>query len=62
MTSGNLLYTIIILPGAIVLWILSGFKKSFFKMLEPINWDNRLHLVSWIIWVLVGLFFFIKNN
>lgn len=55
-------HLIVVVPGAIVLWIISGFKLNLNELINRQTPSKKAKAIGIICWMLVILFFFIKNN
>ena len=60
--STTYIYVALSFPGAFFIWIKGGFKISFLKLIDPRNSTARLYRINIAFWVIIILFFFIRNN
>jgi hypothetical protein len=57
-----LFYVVFIFPGAILLWIVGGFKTNLFKILNSKNKSAKIVIVNILLWGLLVAYVFLKNN
>ncbi len=57
-----LFYVIFIFPGAILLWVIGGFKSNFFKICNSNNKSPQIIIVNVLLWGMLVAYIFLRNN